>query len=430
MPPRFSFAVSDIHYTVTFVVMLGVALLVGQITARLRFQATVAADREHRMRALFEMARDLSSALTLEQTADLSQHFVTRVFDVPALLLVLNDKEQIESTPDSEVPPEVDLSIAQWAADHTTSAGLTTDTLASSPALYLPLKAAMRTRGVLALVPNSSTWLLSPEQSRLLETSAALIAIALERIHFLSVAQDALLHMESERLRNSLLSALSHDLKTPLTVLAGLADSRHLAGPPLAQAQVEIADAIRDEALRTSTMVMNLLDMARLQSGNVRLRREWQPLEEVVGVALRGRAAMLVEHMVHIDLPADLPLIEFDALLMERVFCNLLENAAKYTPVRSTITIAARQVGEWIEISVTDNGPGLRAGREELLFEKFARGQGESTILGVGLGLSIVRAIVEAHRGTVRAENRATGGACITLRLPAGVPPVMPMEEP
>ena len=154
MPPRFSFAVSDIHYTVTFVVMLGVALLVGQITARLRFQATVAADREHRMRALFEMARDLSSALTLEQTADLSQHFVTRVFDVPALLLVLNDKEQIESTPGSEVPPEVDLSIAQWAADHTTSAGLTTDTLASSPALYLPLKAAMRTRGVLALVPN------------------------------------------------------------------------------------------------------------------------------------------------------------------------------------------------------------------------------------------------------------------------------------
>ena len=296
MPPRFSFAVSDIHYTVTFVVMLGVALLVGQITARLRFQATVAADREHRMRALFEMARDLSSALTLEQTADLSQYFVTRVFDVPALLLVLNDKEQIESTPDSEVPPEVDLSIAQWAADHTTSAGLTTDTLASSPALYLPLKAAMRTRGVLALVPNSSTWLLSPEQSRLLETSAALIAIALERIHFLSVAQDALLHMESERLRNSLLSALSHDLKIPLTVLAGLADSRHLAGPPLAQAQVEIADAIRDQALRTSTMVMNLLDMARLQSGNVRLRREWQPLEQVVGVALSGRAAMLVEY--------------------------------------------------------------------------------------------------------------------------------------
>ena len=133
---------------------------------------------------------------------------------------------------------------------------------------------------------------------------------------------------------------------------------------------------------------------------------------------------------MHIDLPADLPLIEFDALLMERVFCNLLENAAKYTPVRSTITIAARQVGEWIEISVTDNGPGLPAGREELLFEKFARGQGESTILGVGLGLSIVRAIVEAHRGTVRAEHRATGGACITRRLPAGVPPVMPMEEP
>lgn len=427
--PRFSFAVSEAHYTVTFAVMLGVALLVGQMTARLRFQVTVAGDRERRMRALFEMARDLSSALTLEQTADLANRFVARQFDVTAALYVQNDADGLQAAPGTDMPPQADLSIAQWARDHEASAGLTTDTLPSAAALYLPLKAPMRTRGVLVLVPRTTPWLLNPEQRRLLDTSAALIAIALERIHFITVAQDALVHMESERLRNALLAALSHDLKTPLTVLAGLADSINLAGPPLAPAQVEIADAIRDEALRTSTMVMNLLEMARLQSGNVRLQREWQPLEEVIGVALQARASMLAGHTVRVNLPADLPLVEFDILLMERAFCNLLENAAKYTPRGSVIEIAARSFGQWIEITIADNGPGLPLGREGQLFEKFTRGQGESGAGGVGLGLSIVRAVVEAHQGTVKAENRAQGGACITLRLPAGVPPTMPAEE-
>lgn len=327
------------------------------------------------------------------------------------------------------MPPAVDVSIAQWARDNNANAGLNTDTLPSAPALYLPLKAPMRTRGVLVLVPRAAPWLLDLEQRRLLDTCAALIAIALERIHFITVAQDALVHMESERLRNSLLAALSHDLKTPLTVLVGLADSLNLAGPPLAPAQIEIAEAIRDGALRTSTMVMNLLEMARLQSGNVRLQLEWQPLEEVIGVALQARASMLAGHTVLVNLPADLPLVEFDTLLMERALCNLLENAAKYTPRGSIIEIAARSLGQWIEIVVADNGPGLPVGRERLLFEKFTRGNGESSAGGVGLGLSIVRAVVEAHHGTVSAETRAQGGACFTLRLPAGVPPTMPAEE-
>jgi len=429
VPPRYSLSVHDAHYTVTFAVMLGVALLVGQMTARLRFQATVAGERERRMRALFEMARDLSSALTLEQTADIGNRFVARLFEVVPALLVQNDAEQLQAAPGTVLPPQVDASIAQWALDHNASAGLTTDTLPSAPALYIPLKAPMRTRGVLVLVPHAGNWILTPEQRRLLDTTAALVAIALERIHFITVAQDALVHMESERLRNSLLSALSHDLKTPLTVLAGLADSINLAGPALAPAQLEIAAAIREEALRTSTMVMNLLEMARLQSGTVRLQREWQPLEEVIGVALQARANMLVGHAVQVNLPASLPLVAFDTLLMERVLCNLLENAAKYTPPDSTIEIAARSLGEWIEITVADNGPGLPAGREGLLFEKFTRGQDESSLGGVGLGLSIVRAVIEAHEGTVKAENRPQGGACITLRLPAGVPPALPVED-
>jgi two-component system sensor histidine kinase KdpD len=235
--------------------------------------------------------------------------------------------------------------------------------------------------------------------------------------------------MESEQLRNSLLAALSHDLRTPLTVLSGLAESLNIAGPPLPQVQAEIATAIRDEALRTSVLVSNLLDMARLQSGEVKLQRDWQTLEEVIGVALQSRAALLAEHRIQIKLPADLPLLNFDSILMERVFCNLLENAAKYTPPRSVIAISAHYRNQHAEIVVEDNGPGLPAGKEEALFAKFARGRSESTISGVGLGLSIVKAIIEAHDGTIRAEKSELGGARFVLTLPCGQAPEVPKEE-
>lgn len=325
--------------------------------------------------------------------------------------------------------PELDIGVAHYALDHNEPAGCSTSTLPSASALYLPLKAPMRTRGVLVVVPPSGKWSVPPEQQRLLETSASLIAIALERVHFIAVAQEALVKMESEQLRNSLLSALSHDLRTPLTVLSGLAESLNIAGPPLPKSQADIANAIRDEALRTSVLVSNLLDMARLQSGNVKLNRDWQPLEEVIGVALQSRAAVLADHAINIALPADLPMLYFDSILMERVFCNLLENAAKYTPTGSVIAISAQCVGKHAEISVEDNGPGLPPGREEALFAKFARGRSESTISGVGLGLSIVRAIVEAHDGTIRAEKSALGGARFVITIPCGKAPEVPKEE-
>ncbi|MGO9446162.1 MAG: DUF4118 domain-containing protein, partial [Thiobacillaceae bacterium] len=429
VPPQLSFAVSDVQYMVTFGVMLIVALVIGQLTARLSFQASVAGNREQRVRALFEMARELSSALTVEQIAEISDRFVARVFNVSSTILILNNQDRIDAVPGLVLPKEIDLAVAQWAVDHNAAAGLSTDTLPSAPVLYVPLKAPMRVRGILAISPHKSAWILNPEQQRFLETSATLIAIALERVHFISVAQNALLQMESELLRNSLLSALSHDLKTPLTVLAGLADSLSLAGPPLPKGQADIAEAIREEAMRTSALVSNLLDMAKLQTGEVKLAHEWQLLEEVIGVALQSRASSLAQHSIRIDLPANLPLLEFDSVLMERVFCNLLENAAKYTPAGSQITISARQNGAWIDISVADNGPGLPPGKEEVLFEKFTRGKAETAVSGVGLGLSIVRAIVEAHHGSVRAENLPGGGAKFTVRLPAGTPPAVPTEQ-
>jgi two-component system sensor histidine kinase KdpD len=235
-----------------------------------------------------------------------------------------------------------------------------------------------------------------------------------------------LVKIESERLRNSILSALSHDLRTPLTALLGLAESLALTKPGLSGVQLELAAAIRDEAARMNALVNNLLDMARLEAGEVRLNRQWQPLEEVVGSAVKAREHLLASHAIRIELPKDLPLVEFDAVLIERVLCNLLENAAKYTPAQSEIRIEAKEQGAEMHVSVADNGPGLAPGSEETIFEKFTRGARESATPGVGLGLTISRAIVEAHRGRIWAENDPAGGARFVFTLPLGTPPAMP----
>jgi two-component system sensor histidine kinase KdpD len=267
---------------------------------------------------------------------------------------------------------------------------------------------------------------MAPEQWRLLDTFARLIAISLERVHYVDVAQATTVQMESERLRNSLLSAISHDLRTPLSALVGLADSLPMTRPPPTAQQAEIAASIREEALRMNSLVNNLLDMARLQSGAVKLNRQWQPLEEVVGSALTSVRSTLAGRQVSVNLPDDLPLLEFDAVLIERVLSNLLENAAKYTPSGSWIAIgAALEARDHVEIWVEDNGPGLPAGKETEIFKKFERGQRESATPGVGLGLAICRAIVEAHGGAIRAENRREGGARFVFSLPCGNPPVV-----
>jgi two-component system sensor histidine kinase KdpD len=291
----------------------------------------------------------------------------------------------------------------------------------------------MRTRGVLAIRPDSRRLLLVPEQRRQLDTFAALVAIALERVHYVEVAQGALIKMESERLRNSLLSALSHDLRTPLAALFGLADSLKLSRPPLSGPQLETADAIREAARGMSALVTNLLDMARIQSGEVKLNRQWQPFEEVVGSALKLTQAALAGSRVEVDLDRELPLVEFDAVLIERVLCNLLENAANYTPAGSTIRLRAVASGKDLLVSVTDDGPGLPKGQEEAIFEKFTRGARESATSGVGLGLAICRAIVEAHKGKIWAENNPDRGARFSFTLPLGTPPAIPQgidEQP
>ncbi len=430
--PRMSFAVSDVQYVVTFGVMLVVGLIVGQLTSGLRFQARIASHREGRARALYEFARELSGALQTEQIFEITRVSVQQTFRAKATLLLpdMESRLQINDVPhDDSTMKNLDIGIAQWSFDRATPAGMGTNTLPASKFFYLPLVAPMRTRGVLVIEPENRRWLMIPEQRQQLDTFATLAAIALERVHYIEVAQDALVRMESERLRNSLLAALSHDLRTPLTSLVGLSESLTMSRPPLAATQQELAQALHNEALRMSNLVANLLDMARIQSGEVKLNLQWQPFEEVVGSALRACQTFIGRHVIRTQLAADLPLVRFDAVLVERVLCNLVENATKYTPDGSRIVIAAECSGSQLQITVYDNGPGLPVGQDESVFEKFTRGERESATPGVGLGLAICRAIVEAHHGTIRAGHSPEGGAAIVFTLPLGTPPAMPEIE-
>jgi two-component system sensor histidine kinase KdpD len=285
-------------------------------------------------------------------------------------------------------------------------------------------------RGVLAIEPRNPARLAGPEQRRLLDTCASLLAIALERVHYVDVAQDTTVQMESERLRNSLLAAISHDLRTPLAALVGMADSLSMtaAGDDDAR-QASTLKAMREAALRMSSQVNNLLDMARLQSGAVQLKRQWLPLEEAVGSALRAMAGALEPGRVRVALPPELPLVHIDASLFERVLCNLLENAVKYTPPGSPIEITAATTAQHVQVCIDDHGPGLPRHREEAVFQLFERGRKESATPGVGLGLAICRAIVEAHGGTIQGETRPGGGARFTIELPRGEPPSMDLSE-
>ncbi len=429
VPPRLSLAISDWQYLLTFAVMLSVGLVVGQLMARFRYQAQVAHAREERARYLYEMSRELSGALAAEQVIEISERCVEASFRVKARLLLPDDQDRLQPPPVQPGKPKVDLAIAQWCFNRNDPAGLGTDTLPAASLLYLPLKAPLRTRGVLAVAPEQRRLLMIPEQRRLLDTFAALIAIALERVHFAAVARDTLVKMETERQRNSLLAALSHDLRTPLTALIGLAETLALELAAEESPHQESLTAIREQAVRMALLADNLLDMAKLQTGGVRLRKDWQSLEELIGSAVRLLEQPLREHPPRLALDPDLPLINCDAVLIERVLVNLLENAAKYTPAGAAIGISANTENDRLMVEVWDEGPGLPAGREQTLFEKFTRGQTESAVPGVGLGLAICQAIIEAHGGQIQAENRAAGGARFTFTLPLETPPPLEIDD-
>lgn len=423
VPPRNSFGVNDTQYIFTFCLMLGVALVCGQLMARLRREARVAAERERRAGALARLARDLSGALTQEQVAQIALTTMAGVFDAQAGLLLPDSDEQLHIASGSE--GAIDTSVARWSMEHGQMAGHGTDTLAASAALYVPLVAPVRSRGVLALQLRQPERLRVPEERRLLDACASQISLALERVHFVQVAQQTQVAMEGERMRNTLLAAVSHDLRTPLTGILGAAQAAlpHAPAGPAADMLVQI----RNQAQAMQQLVDNLLAMARLQQGGVHLKREWLPVDELVGSALQQMRERLSEHAVRTDVPVDLPLLHIDAVLMERVLVNLLDNAVKYTPPGTPITVAARLDGVDCLVTVQDAGPGLPAHVEAVqLFEPFTRGETESAVSGMGLGLTLAQRIVKVHGGSLQAEGLEPGpGTVFTIRLPVPVQPVM-----
>jgi two-component system sensor histidine kinase KdpD len=428
--PLWSFAVSDVQYLLTFAVLLGVGLLIGQLTAGLQAQAQDSAKREADTRGLYEFARELSSALQAVQIVGAADTYLKAAFGARSALYVqgLDETLHLSSAKDAGLS-EPDSALAQWTYDHGQACGAGTTTLSTGPLLYLPLRAPMRVRGVLALEAPKRTLYAEPETRRQLDAYATLIAIALERLHYVEVAQQALVGIESERLRNSLLAAVSHDLRTPLTSLIGMADTLARDPAALPTSARELANAMRDQARRMHALVVNLLDMARLQNHEATLRREWQSIEELVGAALADMKESLAGRAVTVDRLSDLPLVECDGVLIERVLCNLLENAAKYTPPGTPIRIAAAIQNGELQVAVSDRGPGVPPADRQRIFEKFTRGATESATPGVGLGLAVCRAILEAHRGRIWVDDPDTAeGARFVFALPLGVPPSLAPE--
>jgi two-component system sensor histidine kinase KdpD len=428
VPPYYTFSVSDANYTLTFGVMLVVALLVSRLTARIRLQAEAARERESVTAALYAMSRELGAARSAETVSVLASHHLQRTFEGQVVILLPDENGNLvvqHSTGPS--PDDKEMGVARWVFDHSRMAGQGTSTLPSAGALYLPLISSGTTIGVIGTSPTEPHLFTDPIQRQLLETFAGQAAVALQRAMLAEHNQRTQVEVEAERLRTSLLSSLSHDLRTPLASIEGAASSL-LNAPATVHPDTrhDLAQTILEESRRMTRLVANLLDMVRVETGALQLKREWQLLEEVIGIVLIRLDERLKDHPVRVHLPADLPLVPIDGVLMEQVFLNLLENAIKYTPPDTPITISAAVESGNVIVSVADEGPGIRMGEEERVFDKFHR-IAPDTSSGVGLGLTICRGIVKAHGGRIWLEHAPSGGAIFRFSLPLGTePPPVP----
>jgi two-component system, OmpR family, sensor histidine kinase KdpD len=421
VPPYLTFAVSDYQYVVTFAGMLAVALVISAQTARLREHATLAAGREARTEALYRLSRGLAGESSIFEAARAAAALAEQVFGTRAVMFLPDDDGKLSfrrRTSDPLPMPQSEESIAQWVFEHGHKAGLRTDTLPGATALYLPLRGARETFGVLAILPDPEGRIFAPEQQHLLEVFAGQTALAIERTISQRTAQETHLRMQTEQMRSSLLSAVSHDLRTPLASITGAASTLRAQGNRLPlETQQELLESISDEAERMGRLVSNLLDMTRFESGGVELRRDDYPLEEIVGTVLQRMERQLDGRQILTELSENLPMVFVDDVLFGQVLWNLLENAAKYTAPGTPLDLAAFEEEGAVIIEVRDRGPGIPPGEEERIFEKFYRGKSNSA-RGAGLGLPICRAIVQAHRGTIQALPRKGGGAIFQIRLP------------
>jgi two-component system sensor histidine kinase KdpD len=421
VPPHLTFAVSDTEYLITFAVMLIVGLVISGLTARIRAQAEAAREREQRTAALYAMSRELASTRGVDPLLSAAVRHVADVFGVQVAVLLADADGRLGPAGDPGAQFTVDASesaVARWVLEHRQPAGLGTATLPGASALWLPLAAPRGPVGALGVRPADRHAFDEPEALHQLETFANQTAVAVERARLADEAQAAHVRIETERLRSSLLSSVSHDLRTPLATITGSASTMLDHGPGLPPStQRELLVSIRDEAERLNRLVQNLLQMTRLEAGALQVRRQWHPLEELVGAALTRLGARLGGRQIVTRVPPDLPLVPVDDVLIEQVLINLLDNALRYTPAGSPITILATATDQAVTVEVADRGPGLPRGEEQRIFEKFYRGEGDGA-RGTGLGLAIARGIVTAHGGRIWAQNLPEGGVAFLFTVP------------
>ncbi len=426
VPPRYSFAVSDLQYVVTFAVMLVITLLIANLVASVRAQTRVAGARERRTSLLYAMSRELAATRSFGNLARVAIKHVAESFASRATVLLPGTDgrlQDLQGMDQAGLLEGADLSVAQWVFDHGRPAGLGTDTLPAAGAQYLPLVGTQRTLGVLAVKPTQRRRLLLPEQRHLLETFAGQIALAIERAQGADEAERARVSIETETLRNKLLASISHDLRAPLAAIT--AASRALNDPdskPDAAAGARLAQSIDSQAREMTELIANVLDLMSFEVGEVHLRCESHSIADLVQAAIARLGTRLNGHLIDVALPATLPAVIVDASLITRVILNLLENAVKHTPPGTRITVSAGLESDAVRIMIDDTGPGLPPGESEELFAKFQRGQDHRNLGGAGLGLAISRAIVNAHGGHIAATQRPGGGARFTFTVPTARP--------
>jgi two-component system, OmpR family, sensor histidine kinase KdpD len=425
--PFLTFSVGDLRHMVTFSVMLLVAVVIAGLTRRVRDQAEAARRSERRTAVLYGVSRALARPEELPQLLRLAAEHIEDALQsrVAVFLPARAGDHTVAYAADDFAVDRKEAGVIAWVLGHGREAGLGTDTLHAAGGLYLPLLgAAERPLGVLGIYPTDPARFGDPEQRRLADALTAQLAMALERGRLAEETKRARVEVETERMRSTLLSSVSHDLRTPLAVMQGAASMLLDEGAHLTAAgRSELAQAIVEETERLERLIRNLLDMTRLESGAVHIEKEWTALEEVVGAALDRTDARLAGREVTTNVPGEL-LAPFDAVLIEQVLVNLLENAAKYTPKGSPIEVRAARQDAVAVVEVADRGPGVPEDERERIFDKFHQGRSERTKAGVGLGLAICRAIVLAHGGRVWVEPREGGGAAFKFSIPLeGEPP-------
>ena len=423
LPPVYTFTITDPTNVAAFFFFMLIAILVSNVAARVRTQADAAIGRIRTTEQLYAFSRKLAGTATLDDVLWASAYQIALMLKVRVVLLLPEDGLL---TVKSGYPPEdqldqADLAAANWAWSNDRSAGRGSDTLPGAKRLFLPMRTGRGPIGVIGIDNDRTGPLLTPDQRRLLDALVDQGALAIERVLLVEDMDRVKRTVESERLRSALLTSISHDLKTPLASVLGAASTmRDLAGALSDTEKRDLLATVIDESERLNRFIANLLDMTKLESGAIVPNSALHDLGEIVGSALRRAAKILTAHKVELVLAADLPMLQLDAVLFEQVLFNLLDNAAKYSSVDTTVSIKSQRERDQVVLQISDEGAGIPPDELESIFDKFYRVQkGDHVRPGTGLGLAISRGFVEAMRGTISAANRSDrSGAVLTIRLP------------